>query len=213
MKTSVTMTERALLIGLVSISDRASGGVYEDKGIPALEDWLKTAITTPFRVETRLIADEQPVIEQTLIELTDTLGCDLVLTTGGTGPSRRDVTPEATKAVATKEMPGFGEQMRQISLHFVPTAILSRQTAVIRESRTPADEAVPHAALILNLPGQPKSIKETLEGLKDADGKQLVGGIFAAVPYCIDLIGGPYIETDPAVCKAFRPKSAIRPPA
>ncbi|HEY4317808.1 MAG TPA: molybdopterin adenylyltransferase [Herbaspirillum sp.] len=213
-----TKAERALLIGLVSISDRAAGGVYEDKGIPALTDWLAAAITTPFRVETRLIADEQPVIEQTLIELTDTLGCDLVLTTGGTGPSRRDVTPEATKAVATKEMPGFGEQMRQISLHFVPTAILSRQTAVIRESALqpspePLQDPARHAALILNLPGQPKSIKETLEGLKDADGKQLVGGIFAAVPYCIDLIGGPYIETDPAVCKAFRPKSAIRPPA
>jgi molybdopterin adenylyltransferase len=198
------MTERTLLIGLVSISDRASGGVYEDKGIPALNEWLAAALKSPFRVETRLIADEQAVIEQTLIELTDTLACDLVLTTGGTGPSRRDVTPEATKAVATKEMPGFGEQMRQISLHFVPTAILSRQTAVIRETAT-------HAALILNLPGQPKSIKETLEGLKDENGKQLVGGIFAAVPYCIDLIGGPYIETDPAVCKAFRPKSAIRP--
>ena len=206
MKTSVTMTERALLIGLVSISDRASGGFYEDKGIPALQDWLKTAITTPFRVETRLIADEQPVIEQTLIELTDALGCDLVLTTGGTGPSRRDVTPEATKAVSTKEMPGLGEQMRQVSLHFVPTAILSRQTAVIRESRT-------HAALILNLPGLPKSIKETLEGLKDTGGKQLVSGIFAAAPYCIDLIGVPYIETDQAVCKAFRPKSTIRSPA
>jgi molybdopterin adenylyltransferase len=209
-------TERTLRIGLVSISDRASGGVYEDKGIPALKEWLAKAITTPFRVETRLIADEQPVIEQTLIELTDTLGCDLVLTTGGTGPSRRDVTPEATKAVATKEMPGFGEQMRQISLHFVPTAILSRQTAVIRESalaRTPGatQDLTPHAALILNLPGQPKSIQETLEGLKDVLGKQSVSGIFAAVPYCIDLIGGPYIETDPAVCKAFRPKSAIRP--
>jgi molybdopterin adenylyltransferase len=199
-------TERTLLIGLVSISDRASGGVYEDKGIPALNEWLSAAIQSPFRVETRLIADEQAVIEQTLIELTDTLACDLVLTTGGTGPSRRDVTPEATKAVATKEMPGFGEQMRQISLHFVPTAILSRQTAVIREAA-----ATGHAALILNLPGQPKSIKETLEGLKDENGKQLVGGIFAAVPYCIDLIGGPYIETDPAVCKAFRPKSAMRP--
>jgi molybdopterin adenylyltransferase len=198
------MSERTLLIGLVSISDRASGGVYEDKGIPALNEWLSAALKSPFRVETRLIADEQAVIEQTLIELTDTLACDLVLTTGGTGPSRRDVTPEATKAVATKEMPGFGEQMRQISLHFVPTAILSRQTAVIRETAT-------HAALILNLPGQPKSIKETLEGLKDENGKQLVGGIFAAVPYCIDLIGGPYIETDPAVCKAFRPKSAVRP--
>jgi molybdopterin adenylyltransferase len=208
--TMSTTTERTLLIGLVSISDRAAGGVYEDKGIPALQDWLATAITSPFRIETRLIADEQPVIEQTLIELTDTLGCDLVLTTGGTGPSRRDVTPEATKAVATKEMPGFGEQMRQISLHFVPTAILSRQTAVIREI---IRESGPHAALILNLPGQPKSIKETLEGLKNADGAQLVGGIFAAVPYCINLIGGPYIETDPAVCKAFRPKSAIRPPA
>ncbi|HWZ47411.1 MAG TPA: molybdopterin adenylyltransferase [Herbaspirillum sp.] len=208
------MTERPLLIGLVSISDRAAGGVYEDKGIPALQDWLSAAIRSPFRVETRLIADEQPIIEQTLIELTDTLGCDLVLTTGGTGPSRRDVTPEATKAVATKEMPGFGEQMRQISLHFVPTAILSRQTAVIRETSREISHgtvATPHAALILNLPGQPKSIKETLEGLKDADGKQLVGGIFAAVPYCIDLIGGPYIETDPAVCQAFRPKSALRP--
>ncbi|MDB5992585.1 MAG: molybdopterin adenylyltransferase [Herbaspirillum sp.] len=214
------MTERPLLIGLVSISDRASGGVYEDKGIPALEEWLSAAIRSPFRVETRLIADEQPIIEQTLIELTDTLACDLVLTTGGTGPSRRDVTPEATKAVATKEMPGFGEQMRQISLHFVPTAILSRQTAVIREtsrdtssatSSATSNTTAAHAALILNLPGQPKSIKETLEGLKDADGKQLVGGIFAAVPYCIDLIGGPYIETDPAVCKAFRPKSALRP--
>jgi molybdopterin adenylyltransferase len=198
------MSERTLLIGLVSISDRASGGVYEDKGIPALNEWLSAALKSPFRLETRLIADEQAVIEQTLIELTDTLACDLVLTTGGTGPSQRDVTPEATKAVATKEMPGFGEQMRQISLHFVPTAILSRQTAVIRETAT-------HAALILNLPGQPKSIKETLEGLKDENGKQLVGGIFAAVPYCIDLIGGPYIETDPAVCKAFRPKSAVRP--
>jgi molybdopterin adenylyltransferase len=199
------VTERALLIGLVSISDRASSGVYEDKGIPALSDWLSAVIQTPFRIETRLIADEQKTIEQTLIELTDAAGCDLVLTTGGTGPARRDVTPEATKAVATREMPGFGEQMRQISLHFVPTAILSRQTAVIRETAR-------HAALILNLPGQPKSIRETLEGLRDADGKQLVAGIFAAVPYCIDLIGGPYIETDPAVCLAFRPKSAIRSP-
>jgi molybdopterin adenylyltransferase len=154
-------------------------------------------------METRLIPDERAQIEKTLIELVDDLGCDLVLTTGGTGPARRDVTPEATLAVATKEMPGFGEQMRQISLKFVPTAILSRQVAVIRET---AD----HAALIMNLPGQPKSIKETLEGLKDADGKQLVSGIFAAVPYCIDLIGGPYIETNDSVCKAFRPKSAIR---
>lgn len=197
-------SERELLIGLVSISDRASGGIYEDQGIPALNGWLSAAIKSPFRVETRLIADDQAVIERTLIELTDTIRCNLILTTGGTGPSRRDVTPEATKAVGTKELPGFGEQMRQISLRFVPTAILSRQTAVIRE-------AVQHAALIMNLPGQPKSIKETLEGLKDANGEQLVGGIFAAVPYCIDLIGGPYMETDPAVCKAFRPKSALRP--
>jgi molybdopterin adenylyltransferase len=192
-----------LLIGLVSISDRASAGVYEDQGVPALHDWFGAALTSPWQMATRLIADDQAVIEQALIELVDEIGCDLVLTTGGTGPTRRDVTPEATLAVASKTLPGFGEQMRQISLHFVPTAILSRQVAVIRET---AD----HAALILNLPGQPKSIKETLEGLKDADGKQVVPGIFAAVPYCIDLIGGPYIETDEAVCKAFRPKSAIR---
>jgi len=192
-----------LVVGLVSISDRASGGVYQDQGIPALQDWLAQALTTPFRVETRLIPDERAQIESTLVDLVDNVRCDLVLTTGGTGPSRRDVTPEATLAVATKEMPGFGEQMRQISLHFVPTAILSRQVAVIRE--TPD-----HAALIMNLPGQPKSIKETLEGLRDADGKQIAGGIFAAIPYCIDLIGGPYIETNEAVCKAFRPKSAIR---
>jgi molybdopterin adenylyltransferase len=197
--------DETLVVGLVSVSDRASAGVYQDQGIPALEEWLGKALTTPFRVETRLIADERPVIEATLVELVDTARCHLVLTTGGTGPARRDVTPEATLAVGTKEMPGFGEQMRQISLAFVPTAILSRQTAVIRE--TPD-----HAALIMNLPGQPKAIKETLEGLKDADGKSLVGGIFAAVPYCVDLIGGPYMETDPAVCKAFRPKSAIRPP-
>jgi len=197
-------TARELLIGLVSISDRASGGVYQDQGIPALEEWLNSAITTSFRIETRLIPDERAVIESTLVDLVDTVRCDLVLTTGGTGPARRDVTPEATLAIGTKEMPGFGEQMRQISLRFVPTAILSRQVAVIRES---AD----HAALVMNLPGQPKSIKETLEGLKDADGKQLVAGIFAAVPYCIDLIGGPYIETDAAVCQAFRPKSAVRP--
>ena len=188
-----------LLIGLVSISDRASSGVYEDKGIPALQEWFVSALTSPWRIETRLIPDEQPVIEQTLIELCDQVGCHLVLTTGGTGPARRDVTPEATLAVGHKEMPGFGEQMRQISLRFVPTAILSRQTAVIRGK-----------SLILNLPGQPKSIKETLEGVKDAEGKQLVPGIFAAVPYCIDLIGGPYIETDETVVKAFRPKSAIR---
>lgn len=198
--------DTTLLIGLVSISDRASGGVYQDQGIPALQDWLARTLTTPFRVETRLIADERPQIEATLVELVDQQRCHLVLTTGGTGPARRDVTPEATLAVGTKEMPGFGEQMRQISLHFVPTAILSRQTAVIRET---AD----HAALILNLPGQPKAIAETLGGLKDAAGATLVGGIFAAVPYCIDLIGGPYMETDPAQCKAFRPKSALRPSA
>jgi molybdopterin adenylyltransferase len=191
-------------IGLVSISDRASTGVYQDQGIPALNEWLAGALTSPFEVETRLVADEREAIEAALIELVDDRQCDLVITTGGTGPARRDVTPEATLAVATKEMPGFGEQMRQISLHFVPTAILSRQVAVIRET---AD----HAALIINLPGQPKSIRETLEGLKNADGKSIVGGIFAAVPYCIDLIGGPYIETDETVCKAFRPKSAIRP--
>jgi molybdopterin adenylyltransferase len=196
--------ERAARIGLVSVSDRASGGVYQDQGIPALGDWLKAALTTPFEVESRLIADEQAAIEAALTDLVDRQRCDLVITTGGTGPARRDVTPEATLAVATKEMPGFGEQMRQISLHFVPTAILSRQVAVIRETAG-------HAALIINLPGQPKSIRETLEGLKDADGRQLVGGIFAAVPYCIDLIGGPYIETDDAVCKVFRPKSAMRP--
>jgi molybdopterin adenylyltransferase len=192
-----------LLIGLVSISDRASSGVYEDQGIPALRDWFASALASPWRMETRLIPDERALIEKALIELVDDIGCDLVLTTGGTGPARRDVTPEATLTVGTKEMPGFGEQMRQISLKFVPTAILSRQVAVIRE--TPD-----HAALIMNLPGQPKSIKETLEGLKDADGKSIVPGIFAAVPYCIDLIGGPYIETHEAVCKAFRPKSAIR---
>jgi molybdopterin adenylyltransferase len=192
-----------LIIGLVSISDRASGGVYEDQGIPALRDWFSHVMASPWQMETRLIPDERPVIEKTLIELVDDLGCDLVLTTGGTGPSRRDVTPEATMAIATKEMPGFGEQMRQISLKFVPTAILSRQIAVIRE--TPD-----HAALIMNLPGQPKSIRETLEGLKDESGKTIVSGIFAAVPYCIDLLGGPYIETHESICKVFRPKSAIR---
>ncbi len=192
-----------LRVGLLSISDRASSGGYQDLGIPALRDWLTSALTSPWQAESRVIPDEQAQIEQTLIELVDIQRCDLVLTTGGTGPARRDITPEATLAVATKEMPGFGEQMRQISLRFVPTAILSRQVAVIRETGE-------HAALIINLPGQPKSIKETLEGLKDADGKQLVAGIFAAVPYCLDLIGGPYAETDDAVCKAFRPKSAIR---
>ncbi|RQR58642.1 molybdopterin adenylyltransferase [Burkholderia sp. Bp9125] len=194
-----------LLVGLVSISDRASTGVYEDKGIPALQAWLGAALVSPWRAETRLIQDDAATISATLVELVDTAGCDLVLTTGGTGPARRDVTPEATLAVATKEMPGFGEQMRQISLNFVPTAILSRQVAVIRETAG-------HAALIINLPGQPKSIKETLEGLRDASGNATVPGIFAAVPYCIDLIGGPYIETDAAVVAAFRPKSAQRAP-
>jgi molybdopterin adenylyltransferase len=201
--TSNAVGNDELVIGLVSVSDRASGGVYEDKGIPALNDWLASALTTPYRIETRLIPDERAAIEATLIELVDTARCHLVLTTGGTGPSRRDVTPEATLAVATKEMPGFGEQMRQISLRFVPTAILSRQTAVIRETAN-------HAALIMNLPGQPKSIKETLEGLRDDAGATIVGGIFAAVPYCVDLIGGPYMETNPAVSKTFRPKSALR---
>lgn len=200
----MTSKEVELVIGLVSVSDRASGGVYEDKGIPALQDWLASAITTPYRIEPRLIPDERAQIEKTLVELVDVQGCHLVLTTGGTGPARRDVTPEATLAVGTKEMPGFGEQMRQISLQFVPTAILSRQVAVIRETED-------HAALVMNLPGQPKAIKETLEGLKDAEGKVLVGGIFAAVPYCIDLIGGPYMETDPAITKAWRPKNAQRP--
>ncbi len=191
-----------LLIGLVSISDRASQGVYEDQGIPALQEWFGSALATPWRMVTRLIPDEQPVIEAALRELVDQEGCNLVLTTGGTGPAPRDVTPEATLAVADKVMPGFGEQMRQVSLKFVPTAILSRQVAVIRKK-----------ALIINLPGQPKAIRETLEGLKDESGNTVVNGIFAAVPYCIDLIGGPYIETNEAVVKAFRPKSAIRPKA
>jgi len=190
-------------IGLISISDRASKGVYTDEGIPALQLWLQNAISTPCVFHERLIADEREVITETIVELSDDLGCDLVLTTGGTGPSLRDVTPEATMDAGTREMPGFGEQMRQISLHFVPTAILSRQTAVLREIEG-------HTALIINLPGQPKSIKETLEGLKDAEGKSIVPGIFAAVPYCIDLIGGPYIETDETIVKAFRPKSAIK---
>ncbi len=193
-----------LVVGLVSISDRASSGVYEDKGVPALREWFNTALITPWRMEARLIPDEQPLIEQTLIELCDSVGCHLVLTTGGTGPALRDVTPDATLAVAPKLMPGFGEQMRQISLHFVPTAILSRQIGAIRQHGR-------GQTLILNLPGQPKSIKETLEGIKDADGNQLVPGIFAAVPYCLDLIGGPYIETNGNIAKAFRPKSAIRP--
>ena len=185
-------------IGIVSISDRASSGAYEDKGLPALQDWMGKALKNPITFAPRLIPDEQAPISRTLIELVDA-GCALVLTTGGTGPAVRDVTPEATLAVADKEMPGFGEQMRQISLAFVPTAILSRQVAVIRRQ-----------SLIINLPGQPKAIAETLEGLKAADGTQKVHGIFAAVPYCIDLIGGPYLETDEAVCKAFRPKSAVR---
>ena len=185
-------------IGIVSISDRASSGIYEDKGLPALQSWLERALKNPLQFEPRLIPDEQAMIEATLIELVDA-GCALVLTTGGTGPALRDVTPEATLAVAHKVMPGFGEQMRQVSLAFVPTAILSRQVAVIRDQ-----------TLIINLPGQPKAIAETLEGLRDADGKQLVNGIFAAVPYCIDLIGGPYLEADAAVCKAFRPKTAVR---
>jgi molybdopterin adenylyltransferase len=189
-------------IGVVSISDRASTGVYEDKGLPALQEWLGKAVRNPITWVPRLIADERLVIASTLRELVDAEQCDLVLTTGGTGPSPRDVTPEATLDVADKEMPGFGEQMRQISLRFVPTAVLSRQTAVIRGK-----------ALILNLPGQPKSIAETLEGLKGEGGQTLVPGIFPAVPYCIDLIGGPYIESDPAVCDAFRPKSARRPTA
>ena len=196
----MTAPDRPLRVGLVSISDRASRGVYQDEGLPALKDWLGRALATPFEVEERLIADEQPVIESALADLVDRRGCDLVLTTGGTGPARRDVTPEATLAVADKVMPGFGEQMRQISLHYVPTAILSRQVAVVRKQ-----------ALIVNLPGQPKSIRETLEGVKGADGATVVPGIFAAVPYCIDLIGGPYVETNDAIVQAFRPKSAQRP--
>jgi molybdopterin adenylyltransferase len=187
----------SVTIGIVSISDRASSGVYEDKGLPALKDWLASALKNPITFQERLIPDEQDRISATLIELVDA-GCSLVLTTGGTGPAPRDVTPEATLAVADREMPGFGEQMRQVSLRFVPTAILSRQVAVIRGR-----------SLIVNLPGQPKAIQETLEGLKE-DGRQVVQGIFAAVPYCVDLIGGPYLETNDEVCKGFRPKSAIR---
>jgi molybdopterin adenylyltransferase len=192
-----------LIVGLVSVSDRASGGVYEDKGLPGLRDWLGRALKSPWQAHDRLIPDERPQIERTLVELVDEVGCDLILTTGGTGPARRDVTPEATLAIATREMPGFGEQMRRISLEFVPTAILSRQVGVIRETAT-------HASLIINLPGQPKSIQETLEGLRGQQGEVRVAGIFAAVPYCIQLIGGPYVETHDAVCKAFRPKAAIR---
>ena len=192
----------AVKIGIVSISDRASSGVYEDKGLPALQDWLTRAVKNPLQFEARLIADEQATISATLVALVDA-GCSLVLTTGGTGPALRDVTPEATLAIAHKEMPGFGEQMRQISLQFVPTAILSRQVAVIRGQ-----------CLIINLPGQPKAIQETLEGLRDkSTGESVMAGIFAAVPYCIDLIGGPYLETNDSVCKAFRPKAALRPTA
>ncbi len=191
----------AVKIGIVSVSDRASSGVYVDKGLPALKEWLTRALLNPITFDERLIPDEQAGISKALIALVDA-GCSLVLTTGGTGPALRDVTPEATLAVAHKEMPGFGEQMRQISLRFVPTAILSRQCAVVRDK-----------SLIINLPGQPKSIAETLEGLKSDAGEQIVPGIFAAVPYCIDLIGGPYLETNDAVCKAFRPKSALRTPA
>lgn len=199
-------SENELILGLVSVSDRASRGIYDDEGIPSLEAWCKKAMINPLKIHKRLIPDEQFTIEKTLRELVDIIGCDLILTTGGTGPARRDVTPEATLAVATREMPGFGEQMRAISGHFVPTAILSRQVAVLRE--TPD-----HAALIINLPGRPKSIAETLEGLKDDEGNVVVNGIFAAVPYCIDLIGGPYIETRDEVIKAFRPKNAIKPKA
>ena len=199
MTEALTGSHDAVKIGIVSISDRASTGVYEDKGLPALQDWLGRALHNPIQFEARLIPDEQATISTTLIELVNA-GCSLVLTTGGTGPALRDVTPEATLAVADKELPGFGEQMRQISLRFVPTAILSRQVAVVRAS-----------SLIINLPGQPKAIAETLEGLKDAQGHSLVPGIFAAVPYCIDLIGGPYIYTHEAVCAAFRPKNAQRP--
>ncbi len=199
-KTPPSPSPDPVRIGIVSISDRASGGVYEDKGLPALQDWLTRALKNPIAFEPRLIPDEADRISATLIELADDAGCSLVLTTGGTGPALRDVTPEATLAVAHREMPGFGEQMRQIGLAFVPTAILSRQVAVVRGR-----------CLIINLPGQPKAIAETLEGLKNADGTQRVNGIFAAVPYCIDLIGGPYLEAQDDVCKAFRPKSALRP--
>lgn len=188
-----------LRIGLISVSDRAANGIYQDEGIPALESWLSRAISSPFEIESRLVPDEQPMIEHAICELVDERFCHLVLTTGGTGPARRDVTPDATLAVADREMPGFGEQMRQISLQFVPTAILSRQVGVIRKQ-----------SLILNLPGQPKSIKETLEGLKDEQGKVKVHGIFASVPYCLQLLEGPYFETHPDVVAAFRPKSAIR---
>lgn len=193
------MTKEFIKFGLVSISDRASSGDYEDLGLPSLKNWLENALLTPFQIVARLIPDEQDEIESTLIDLVDNENCSLILTTGGTGPALRDVTPEATLAIADKEMPGFGEQMRQISLNFVPTAILSRQVAVIRKQ-----------CLIINLPGQPKAIAQTLEGLKDESGKTQVHGIFAAVPYCLDLIGAPYIQTNETLVKAFRPKSAIK---
>jgi len=202
-ETLKSSTPNEIKIGLISISDRASKGVYQDEGIPALQTWLVKAINNSCTFHERLIADDSEIITETIVELVDELGCDLVLTTGGTGPSRRDVTPEATLEAGTREMPGFGEQMRQISLKFVPTAILSRQVAVLREIED-------HAALIINLPGQPKAIAETLEGLKDENGKSIVPGIFAAIPYCIDLIDGPYIETNEEVIKAFRPKSALK---
>ena len=198
----MTEATRPLRIGLVSVSDRAARGVYEDAGLPALEQWLQAALRSPFEIERRLIPDEQALIEATLIELVDRLACDLVLTTGGTGPAPRDVTPDATLAVGDRVMPGFGEQMRQVSLQFVPTAILSRQVAVIRKQ-----------ALIVNLPGQPKSIRETLEGLRGQDGSRGIPGIFAAIPYCLDLIGGPYVETNPEIVTAFRPRSAIKTPS
>ena len=206
MTNSAAVVPETLRVGLVSVSDRASQGVYVDQGIPALQTWLAGALTNPLEVVSRLVQDDAATISAALVELVDVERCHLVLTTGGTGHARRDVTPEATQAVATREMPGFGEQMRQISLQFVPTAILSRQVAVLRE--------IPdHAALIINLPGQPKAISETLEGLKNEEGSTVVSGIFAAVPYCIDLIGGPYLETRDEIVKAFRPKSARRPPA
>jgi molybdopterin adenylyltransferase len=200
-----------LVIGLVSVSDRASTGVYADQGLPQLREWLARALQSPWRAVERLVPDEQPQIEAALVEMVDRHRCDLVLTTGGTGPARRDVTPEATRAVATREMPGFGEQMRRISLEFVPTAILSRQVGVLREAPASAGaDPRGHCALILNLPGQPRAITETLEGLRDAQGRIIVAGIFAAVPYCIQLIGGPYVETHSAVVAAHRPKSALR---
>jgi len=197
--TAPAPAEPSLRVGLLSISDRASQGVYTDQGIPALQEWLTRALTSPWELESRLIPDERALIEQTLIELVDHCGCHLVLTTGGTGPAPRDLTPEATLAVGDREMPGFGEEMRRISRNFVPTAILSRQTAVIRGG-----------ALIVNLPGQPKAIRETLEGVRDSEGQIKIDGLFSAIPYCLDLIGAPYVQTNPIVCKAFRPKSAQR---